>query len=59
MTVGLRAQPSVVHQFSRDSLCTVGGPTHPFPEISSHLTFDTLKSLIVNLAYLTLSSGSC
>lgn len=59
MTVGLWAQPSVFHQFSRDGLSTVGGPTHPFPEISSHLTFDTLKSLIPNLAYLTLSSGSC
>ena len=30
MTLGLRAQPSVFHQFSRDSLlCTVDGPTPP------------------------------
>lgn len=63
MTLGLRAQPSVFHQFSRDSLlCTVDGPTPPLKkswEISSHLTFDTLKLLIPDLAYLTLSSGSC
>jgi len=62
MTLGLWAQPSVFHQFSRNSLCTVGGPTSPLKkswEISSHLTFDTLISFIPNSTYLTLSSGSC